>query len=110
MGEGGREGGREEGREGRREGRREGGNSDILCGGLLPTESIYSPLFISCTHVAMLFFLFFFLFLKKFFMVLPGMTQLTRKSPIAANFKGFPGTNSLTSPPKDEKENLLLNF
>ena len=26
-----------------------------------------------------------------------------------ANFKGFPGTNGLTSPPKDAKENLL-NF
>ena len=27
-----------------------------------------------------------------------------------ANFKGFPGTDDLTSPPKDAKENLLLNF
>ena len=27
-----------------------------------------------------------------------------------ANFKGFPGTDGLTSPPKDAKENLLLNF
>ena len=27
-----------------------------------------------------------------------------------ANFKGFPGTDSLMSPPKDTKVNLLLNF
>ena len=27
-----------------------------------------------------------------------------------ANFKGFPGTDGLMSPPKDAKENLLLNF
>ena len=42
-----------------------------------------------------------------------GMTRLTRKLPIAltqANFKGFPGTDSLMSPPKDTKVNLLLNF
>ena len=40
------------------------------------------------------------------------MTQLTRKLPIALRliFKGFPGTNSLMSPPKDTKVNLLLNF
>ena len=37
-------------------------------------------------------------------MVLPGMTQLTRKSPIALRLilRGFP--------PKDVKENLLLSF
>ena len=27
-----------------------------------------------------------------------------------ANFKGFPGTDGLRPPPKDAKENLLLNF
>ena len=27
-----------------------------------------------------------------------------------ANFKGFPGTDNLTSPPKDAKENLLIFF
>ena len=39
------------------------------------------------------------------------MTQLTRKLPIALRLilRGFPGTNSLMSPPKDTKVNLL-NF
>ena len=46
---------------------------------------------------------------STFFYRLSGMTQLTRKFPIA-HFKEFPGTNSLTSPPKDAKENLLLNL
>ena len=41
------------------------------------------------------------------------MTQLTRKfnsNSMWANMKGFPGTDGLTSPPKDAKENLLLSF
>ena len=35
-----------------------------------------------------------------------------RKSPIALRLilRGFPGTDGLTSPLKDVKENLLLNF
>ena len=45
-----------------------------------------------------------------FYYGLPGMTQLTRKFPIALGLilREFPGTNDLMSLLKDRKENLLL--
>ena len=52
------------------------------------------------------------IFVFFYYYVLPGMTQLTRKFPIALRLilRGSPGATALTSPPKDAKENLLFNF
>ena len=46
-----------------------------------------------------------------FFIVFPGITQLMRSSiALRLIFKGFPGTDSLTFPLKDVKENVLNFF
>ena len=79
--------------------------------GSSPTSS--TDLFLFWVHSALPHvLLIFYFFLIFFFMVLPGMTQLMRKSPIALRLilRGFPGIDGLTSPPKDAKENLLLNL
>ena len=95
--EGGRQrgGGKKGGREGRRKGKREGYMTCFVC--RLPQPKIFA---VECND---------FFFILYWFTGNDPANEETSNS-TQANFKGFPGTDGLMSPPKDMKVNPLLNF